>query len=31
MDYPKVGAPLSAIVVVGSAWILSAMYGSPGG
>jgi di/tricarboxylate transporter len=27
MDYPKVGAPLSAIVVVGSAWILSAMYG----
>jgi di/tricarboxylate transporter len=27
MDYPKVGAPLSAIVVVGSAWILSAIYG----
>jgi di/tricarboxylate transporter len=27
MDYPKVGAPLSLIVVVGSAWILSAIYG----
>jgi hypothetical protein len=27
MDYPKVGAPLSGIVVVGSAWILSAIYG----
>jgi di/tricarboxylate transporter len=27
MDYPKVGAPLSLIVVVGSAWILTAIYG----
>jgi di/tricarboxylate transporter len=27
LDYPKVGAPLSGIVVVGSAWILSAIYG----
>jgi di/tricarboxylate transporter len=27
MDYPRVGAPLSLIVVVGSAWILSWLYG----
>jgi di/tricarboxylate transporter len=27
MDYPRVGAPLSLIVVVGSAWVLSAIYG----
>jgi di/tricarboxylate transporter len=27
MDYPKVGAPLSLIVVVGSAWVLSFIYG----
>jgi di/tricarboxylate transporter len=27
MDYPRVGAPLSLIVVIGSAWVLSAIYG----
>ena len=27
MDYPRVGAPLSLIVVVGAAWVLSAIYG----
>lgn len=26
-DYPKVGAPLSVIAVVGTAWVLSGMYG----
>jgi hypothetical protein len=26
-DSPKVGAPLSLIVVVGAAWVVSAIYG----